>query len=232
MPRIVSVCSLRRAGQTPRCRQRSSQVLWLPGDSRSHRCRCFLPPVTGNPQQRHPVHRIAGAFGSIGALPRIVRIQLSQRHRRYSLSRAQHTLAPCTRSLTGRCDVRHTTHELLHRRLSAAPGRWGATIPDRRPGLTDWPGFGRTFLVFPRIARTSLLGQKQQSSERADFSGCPRSGPPASATTSHDNAISSVRKDRGREVDARTPACGPPRDPADHDGSLDAAPVSDREQDD
>ena len=34
------------------------------------------------------------------------------------------------------------------------------------------------------------------------FSGCPRSGPPwQGKTTSHDNVISSVRKDSGREVE-------------------------------
>jgi hypothetical protein len=58
------------------------------------------------------VNRIVGAFGSTGALPRILRIQLGQRHRRYSLSRAQ-THVFCTLSRSGRCEVRHTMPGLL-----------------------------------------------------------------------------------------------------------------------
>jgi hypothetical protein len=79
-------------------------VLSLPGDSRLRRCR-FLPPVTGDPQQHHPVNRIVGAFSSIRALPRVLRIQLSQRHRRYSLSRAQTRAFSDVPSLLG-ADVR------------------------------------------------------------------------------------------------------------------------------
>jgi hypothetical protein len=125
-------------------------VLSLPGDSRLRRCRRFLPPVTGDPKQRHPVNRIVGAFGSIGALPRILRIQFSQRHRRSSLSRAQ-TRAFCTLSLGGRCDVRHTKPGLL-RRLSGTPVARGATLLGGRPG----PAWVRgTFLFFAFAARAS-----------------------------------------------------------------------------
>jgi hypothetical protein len=83
-------------------------VASLPGDSRLRRCRRFLPPVTGDPQQHHPVNRIVGAFSSIGALPRILRIQLGQRHRRYSLSRAQTHACSDVPSLLG-ADVRYAT---------------------------------------------------------------------------------------------------------------------------
>jgi hypothetical protein len=96
------------------------------------------------------VNRIVGAFGSIGALPRILRIQFSQRHRRSSLSRAQ-TRAFCTLSLGGRCDVRHTKPGLL-RRLSGTPVARGATLLGGRPG----PAWVRgTFLFFAFAARAS-----------------------------------------------------------------------------
>ena len=66
-------------------------VLSLLGGSRMRRFCRFLPPVTGDPEQHHPVNRIVGAFSSIRALPRILRIELGQRHRRYSLSKAANT---------------------------------------------------------------------------------------------------------------------------------------------
>ena len=65
--------------------------LSLRSGSRLRRCRRFLPPVTGDPQQHYPVNRIVGAFSSIRALPRILLIELSQRHRRYSLSKGANT---------------------------------------------------------------------------------------------------------------------------------------------
>ena len=46
-------------------------------------------------------------------------------------------------------------------------------------------------------------------------------------SSSTDNLVSSLRKDRRREIDARTTDRGTPLDPADHNGSLDVDAVSD-----
>ena len=102
--------------------------------------------------------------------------------------------------------------------MAQPPDAGYSALPDRRDAPLD------RSLSSLRIARGLLFWVKNSKAQNEQiFSGCPRSGPPWQVeTTSHDNLVSSLRKDRRRGVDARTSARGPPRDAADRYRSLDA----------
>ena len=85
------------------------------------------------------------------------------------------------------------------------------------------------------MARVSRRGKNGKNSIvnnlRVTYSGSRERMVLEYGICSRDDVISSLRKDRLREIDACTSACRTPGNPPNHYGSLDVAPVSNREQD-